>query len=470
MKRNDFIEQLESRDWAAVEFAGAPLPDRRLNRRVIKMATDQAHQPGAPVTQTAGGHTGTAGAYRFLENERIDPQQIFAGHRQANLERLRGQPVVLLPQDTTSFNFHLPGTTGLGSVGDESSGAQGLWLHSTLAFSPAGLPLGIVRADFWARAVVPGKLTNRQDRPFEERESLCWRQSWQAALELREQMTGPALWVNIADMEGDLYEVFLAAQSQPAPKPELLIRARHNRKLKGRDERLWEHLAGQPVVATLQVQVARNEKRTPRLATLQVRFAEVTLEAPQRNLGQPAVQLWAIEAREMHAAPGDRPILWRLLSTLPVTDAPEALGKVRWYAVRWKIEVFHKILKSVCRAEAHQLGTARALQRALMLDLVAAWRIQVLTIVGREQPDLPASQYFDREEYRALQSFINHTPSVSRHVPSMEQMMNWLGELGGFVKSKSNPRPGPLTLARGLSRLNDLSAMWTIQHPESCVE
>jgi hypothetical protein len=36
---------------------------------------------------------------------------------------------------------------------------------------------------------------------------------------------------------------------------------------------------------------------------------------------------------------------------LPVRSRREAIEKLEWYAMRWKIEVFHKILKSGCKAE-----------------------------------------------------------------------------------------------------------------------
>ena len=51
-------------------------------------------------------------------------------------------------------------------------------------------------------------------------------------------------------------------------------------------------------------------------------------------------------------------IEWKLLTDLPVTSKAEAIEKINWYATRWKIEVFHKILKSGCKAESSKLRTA----------------------------------------------------------------------------------------------------------------
>jgi hypothetical protein len=151
------------------------------------------------------------------------------------------------------------------------------------------------------------------------------------------------------------------------------------------------------------------------------------------------------------------------VTTIPVTTAAEAIEKVRWYSVRWGIEVFHKIVKSVCQAEAHQLETAERLQRLLSINLLVAWRIQVLTQVGRQYPDLPATDYFGPDEWQALFSYMHPQEPVPTQPPNLKQMTEWIGRLGGFVKSRANPYPGAITLSRGLARLNDMAAIWSIQ-------
>src|SRR6266481_2869238 len=101
----DFIEELDSPDWALTEFAQCPLVDRRLNKRLSQMASDFAHHPGAPIPQACQSPAQILGAYRFLENDFVEPEQILMGHRQASLSRLAQEAIVLAPQDTTSFNF-----------------------------------------------------------------------------------------------------------------------------------------------------------------------------------------------------------------------------------------------------------------------------------------------------------------------------------------------------------------------------
>jgi hypothetical protein len=464
----DFVDELDSPGWAELEFEQAPLVDRRLNQRLSTIVSDLARRPGASIPQACATKAKTKGAYRFLENDAVDPQQILAGHRQAGLHRLAQEPVVLAASDTTSFNFsHLPQTTGLGPTGPRKGAApfQGLWLHSTLAFTPEGLPLSLISAQFWSRSPEPASAQRIPERlPLEEKESRRWRQSWEACQAVRAQLPAATVLVNMTDREGDIYEVFAAALAQPQPRAEWLIRCCQNRKVVGQDQFLWELLAQAPRTGTLEVRVPRSEEHPARLATLEIRFQEVRLQAPHRRPGQPALHVWAVEAREGHPPPGIEPMRWRLLSTLPVTTPAQAMEKVRWYAVRWGIEVFHKIVKSVCRAEASQLQTAERLERALMLDLVVAWRLAVLTQVGRHHPDLPASDYFAESEWKALHSYIHRQDAVPAQAPALGLFSQWIGRLGGFIPSQSHPHPGPITLARGLTRLSDLAAMWAVQN------
>ena len=465
-KREDFVNALNSAEWASREFAGATLGDARLDRRAAIMASDFAAHPGAPIREACPSKSASNAAYAFIENPFIQPEAVLQGHVQATLERLRPEPIILAPSDTSAFNYSgLVQTSDLGPIGtDQCPDQRGLWVHATLALTPQGLPLGLLQVRCWNRPEGSADRRDRHQKSFEEKETVRWRESWQACQALRAQLPEGTLLLNITDMEGDIYEVFAAALAQPQPRAEVLIRARHNRQLADHEKRLWDYVHQQKVAATIQVRVPAHEKQPARNATLHVRFSAVTVEAPERKAGQPALSLWAVEAWEVHPPKGAKRLVWHLLSSLPVTTAEAAVEKVTYYARRWTIEVLHKILKSVCRAEDHQMEEGTNLRRMLMLDYLVAWRIQVLTQVGRQNPDLPANVYFPESEWKALRSFIDKTRKVPEQPPGLGQVMQWIGKLGGFVKNKANPYPGAITLARGLRRLDDLAAMWEIQN------
>ena len=96
---------------------------------------------------------------------------------------------------------------------------------------------------------------------------------------------------------------------------------------------------------------------------------------------------------------------WFLLTTGEIESAEGAEQCLRWYCLRWRIEDWHRVLKSGCGIEelAHQ--TAQRLKRAIGINLVIAWRIMLMTLLGRECPELPAEVLFSDLEIEVLQAY-----------------------------------------------------------------
>lgn len=452
--------------WALAEFGHAELGDDRRTARLLMIATAFAQQPTAPIPQACGPGPATQGAYRFFENEDIDPEAIREAHQEATLQRVRQVPIVLALQDTSSLNYSThPETKGLGPIGTRRQKIIGLFLHSTLAVTPSGQPLGLLHTAVRARdPKAAGAARQRHRKPTAEKETQKWLDSLSACQAVAAQCP-QTLVVNVMDREGDCYDVF--AQGQAAPTDacaHLLVRSKHNRRLADADTRLWDHVARRRSAGRLQVRVGRRGQQPARLATLAIRFCPVTLPAPTRRAGQPPLQLWALEAREQRPPPGVTPIVWHLLTTLPITSLAEACEKVGWYAQRWQIEVIHKVLKSGCRIEQRQLETAARLERSLAVDQVVAWRLLALCKAGREQPEAAVSAWLSQAEWEALWCHVHQRPTPPRTPPTVREAVRWIAQLGGFMARKSDGEPGPITLWRGLHRLHDLTNMWRLCH------
>ena len=77
--------------------------------------------------------------------------------------------------------------------------------------------------------------------------------------------------------------------------------------------------------------------------------------------------------------------------------------------LRWPIEVFHCTLKTGCQIEERQLGFVTRLENCLAIDLVVAWRIYYLTLLGRMDPDAPCTLFFQDPEWKALYTWFHHT-------------------------------------------------------------
>jgi len=141
-----------------------------------------------------------------------------------------------------------------------------------------------------------------------------------------------------------------------------------------------------------------------RTAKVEVRFKEVSLSAPQapQTRHKQPIKLWAVYLLEKHPPQGAVALHWMLLTTIPVASVKQALKCVRWYCRRWRIEEWHRVMKSGCRILDHQNHRAHVLLRAIAIDAVIAWRIMLLALLGREVPELPSDVLFDEGEREVL--------------------------------------------------------------------
>jgi hypothetical protein len=452
----------QTADWVKREFAQARLPDERLRRRLEKIVSAFAQKPTASIPQACANWGEAKGAYRFLENERVVAGELRQGHHLATLDRVKEHRVVLALQDTTTLNYSShPRTQGLGLLGSHSPKTIGLWLHSTVAVTPKGEPLGWLHNTIWVRPP-RRRAVGRPRKKRGRKESFKWVESLQVCQELALQCP-QTLLVNVTDREGDFYELFQEAlKSCGGGQVHLLVRAHQDRRLAKGQGHLWPEVGTQPVAASLALRVGRKGDQPSRMTRLNIRFCPVTLQAPWGKAGQP-ITLWAVEASESVPAPkGSGPILWRLLTSLPVVEAAQAIEKVQWYAQRWQIEVLHKVLKSGCQIEQRQLETAQRLERVLSLDLVVAWRVLCLCKRAREMPDDPVSHWLPQAQWQALCCYAQRQTTPPQSAPSVRQAVRWLAQMGGFLGRKRDGEPGPQTLWRGLHKLEAITDMWQL--------
>jgi hypothetical protein len=451
-------------DWTEEEFGGAALGDKRLVERLMQLGDSFFSLPTANIPQACASNAAAKAAYRFFDNDSISMEAILAPHFEATEQRLRQQELVLVAQDTSSLNYtSLPETTGLGPINTKQDKGCGLLLHDTMAFTREGTPLGLLDVQCWARDPdEAGKCHQRHGKAIEDKESFKWLKSYRAVCAVQARLPTTQLVV-MADRESDIHELF-ADYATIKKSAQLLIRAEksRNRQVSGEGEEaqscLWPYMESIAPTGIFELLVPPRSGRASRVASLEIRFAPVTLKSPKRKSSLPDVSIDAVYAKEIDApADVDDPIEWMLLSTLPVTSLDEAKEALARYAKRWGIEVYHRVLKSGCRIEDRQLGTARRLENCLAIDMVVAWRIQHLTWLGRETPDLPCTVFFEDEEWKALVGFINQNPTVPAAPPTLQQAIILVATLGGFLNRKSDGDPGTETIWRGLQRLDDIT-------------
>ena len=447
-------------DWAEQEFAEAELNDERLNKRLLTLARDFYERPQANLPQACQSRAKTRAAYRFFDHPKITMEKLLQSHYEATLNRISEEKVVLVVQDTTTVNYSAhPLTEGLGPISPKSEGVIGLMLHDSMAFNLAGTPLGLVDVQCWARDPKQfGKRKFRHELSIEHKESQKWLKSFTQVGAAQKRCPNTTL-VSVADREADIYELFDLAKKNLCGA-QLLVRAEHNRLLADGQGRLWDHMAQQPVAGTQLLSVPRQAKRAPREARLEVCFGEVKLTPPSRKLEFKELDITAILAQEIDCPPGVEPLQWMLLTTMAVENFDQAVEKLGWYAQRWGIEVYHRTLKSGCKIEERQLGSADRIEACLAIDMVVAWRIFHLTKLGRESPDVPCSVFFEQAEWKALYCFVRQDPKPPDQPPTLKEAIRMLASLGGFLGRKSDGEPGTKSLWLGIQRLDDIAATW----------
>jgi hypothetical protein len=447
--------------WAVEEFAHIELNDARLNRRCQELAVALGQQPDAPINQACEDWADTKAAYRFFDNSKVTPAGIHAPHQQRTVARMSQHSLVLAVQDTTFFNYtHHPHTKGLGAIGNKKQNQRGFGMHSTLAVTPAGTPLGLLAQAFFSRPLdEPSHQPNElRQLPIEEKESYKWIEAFEQTLKLTP--AGVEV-VTVCDREADIYEMFALAQEKEA---KLLVRASADRALVDKGVgKLWEKVERQAIAGQLTVQVPKKQQQAARQATVSVRFTQVSLKPPWRPKKKklPIVTFNAILVQEENPPDDvDEPIEWLLLTNVPVTDFDDAVRVVAWYCCRWQIEVYHKVIKSGCAVEECRLEMADRLQNYIALMSVIAWRLHWLTYVNRTNPDWPCTAVLTATEWQALYMRIHKTASLPQTPPTVRQAVRWLAQLGGFLGRKGDGEPGVTVIWRGWQRLQDIAATW----------
>lgn len=467
-------QQLSAMTWIDHELQSLCLGDKRLDQRQRLLLERFFADPQASINAACHGWAETLAAYRFLDNPKVQPQRILQPHQQATRQRIGQQAVVLLVQDTTELDYSAHPPEGAGPL--SSLQQRGFLDHSHIAFTPAGLCLGVLDADIWARRDQGfGEGKKRQYDALQSKESYRWLQGYRLACRLAHEVPQTQI-ISVADAEGDLYEVFVeAAQAPVDAKADYVIRVGKNRALTQRDpqagpdsyRKLHAAMAAAPLQARRQLELPRTPTRASRTASLEIRAQTVSLKAPYRKHADlPDVRVRGVLVREIDAPADVEPIEWLLVTSLPIDSSATVLQVVDCYRGRWPIEVYFRIYKSGCRVEEVQLETAERLQACLMLYKIVAWRLQYLMLLGRELPQLPCEVVFAAQEWKPVWR-VTHPGPLPACVPSLGEMIQVLGELGGHNGRPGDGTPGAEALWRGIRRMSDFALAWQMFGPQS---
>ncbi len=415
-------EGLDAQQWAQQEFGGAQLGDSRLSRLLVASADIKAKVPSRAFCGAAkGDQAAMKGYYRMIEQpdgSAVTLSNILAPHRQQTARRMMAQETVLCLQDGSELNYtNLDSCTGLGELKANQTGAKtyGLNLHSTLAVTSNGLPLGVLKAQCLAPKPKSADDKRKPSQiPIEEKKTFVWIEHHRDLVALSRTMPQTRL-IDVCDREADFFELFDEQRNNTGV--DILIRAQHDRKLKEAPFKLFAAVRQAPIAGRIRVPIpkesARKKKskqkaraaRPKRLADLTLRYCQITLPPPEYYADRAPITINLIHAVEENPPANTDAVEWFLLTTVAINSAKDIEQCLRWYTLRWRIEDWHRVLKSGCSIDKLMHETAERLRRAIAINLVIGWRIMLMTLLGRETPELPAEVLFSDIEIRTLRAY-----------------------------------------------------------------
>lgn len=468
--------------WVLDEMTTADLKDKRLDDRLREVLSQLSARPMASIPGACGGHAEMTAAYRLFDNEKATWEAILAPHAESTRQRMAGQSVVIVVNDTTEVDVTRPQQQVKGAGPLDGGPRRGALLHPLHSFTPDGTPLGTLRAQMWVREEkVPCASLSRAQRartPIEEKESYRWIEMLRAAREEAASCLSTQL-ICVADSEADIYELLVEGMAEPR-RVDWIVRACQNRALVPpkhqpvAEKYVREQVLAQPVLFTQTIQVrgrkakvacetrGRRQPRESRETQVEVRATRVTLRPPWRaDRELPAVTVNAVLVREVSPPQDDEPVEWLLLTSLPINHADQVRQVIQYYCVRWMIEVFFRVLKSGCRVEERRFEHIDRLLTCLAVYLIVAWRTLFVCRLGRGCPDISCEAVFEPAEWKSVWNVIHRT-APPRVPPQLSQMVRLIAQLGGYVNRKRAEPPGPQTIWIGMQRMHDFALCWQL--------
>jgi hypothetical protein len=453
--------------WTAGEVDEAAFKDARLGRRFGQLLRQVGDGMGESIPFACQDWANTKAAYRFFSNDRVEEGEILSGHFAATRARYDAcQGTILLIQDTTEFSYQRAATDLVGMTKSVNSGRDkrgrlrhhtvcGMMMHSSLAVTTGGLPLGLAAVKFWSRKKFKGiaalkRKINPTRVPIEKKESIRWLENlWQSI----ERLGQPERCVHVGDRESDIYELFCLTHDLGA---HFLVRTCVDRLAGDGGHTIATEMEESSVRGLHHIEVRDDEGETTKVA-LEIKFRRITVLPPVgKQKRYPPLDLAVIHASERAAPKGRKPIEWKLITDLPVRSGSEAIEKINWYAMRWKIESFHKILKSGCKAEESKLRTADRLANLMAIFCILSWRILWLTMLNRIMPEASPKTALSNTEIALLDELVSNTGKRRCRPGTLSFYLTKLARLGGYLARSSDPPPGNIVIWRGLSRLTDI--------------
>lgn len=477
-----FMCQKVVSNWGMSEFGDTELGDKRLTERLVKLADSFANAPESSINQACESWSEAKAAYRFFQNDNVKESKILNMHVIKTVERIKNHDTVLVIQDTSyiTYTSHKK-TTGLGIISRKAGinvkniESKGLIMHTAFAVSSNGLALGLLDQKIHSRPPISEEIkvlkksSHNNAVCIEDKESMRWLNTLKETVKATNLSTTQI--VTVCDREADIYDFFELAKTQDTA---VLVRAARDREINRKSkcstkdkQKLWKVVENFHCSGKITVEIPGRDNKAGRTAHLDVRFGKFMMNPSRNNIRHKTetlanLPMYVIQVIEKNQPANTTPLEWMLLTNIVVNSFKEAIEKIKWYCLRWRIEVFHKILKSGFKVEECRLSTGARLIKYLTVMSVIAWRMFFITLIARTSPNIPCTTLLAEEEWRVLYIKIHKIPPPSNIIPTIKDAIIWVARLGGYLARKNDPEPGPIVLWRGWQRLFNLTQGWQL--------
>lgn len=438
--------------------------DKRLSKRFGKIITQLGKNIGQSIPKSSVNTYQSKAVYRFMDNEEITPQKILSAEQSRICKDLSVAPprVLIHVQDTTTLNYskskskkHLPCLNYTNHLG--------YFAHTSLLMNDLGLLHGVYEQDTYGRSpesLGRGRKATSMEKssPIETKENDRWLRHFDhfqslMSTETLKQTQG----YSVSDRESDIYELFVR---KTEPNVDLIVRCQYDRFLAEcdqKDVKILSHLAQIPSQGRHFIDVLiKNNKHHTRPVELEVRFCPIAVQIPETSKYSSAtpklakqwakenasVNLYVVQVKEVNAPEGVEGIEWTIITTKEVTNYWEAIEIVRIYALRWRIEIFHLVLKEGCAVEELQLETPPRLLNAITIYSIIAAQITQLRYFALCDPTLPMTvSGYKPKHYNILANYlnVNHSFKIplekTENIPTIKDFLQLVAFLGGGKKN-----------------------------------
>jgi len=448
------LRDMDVSGWVRNEFRSAEFGDKRLTDRLIKLGDELGSSPAESIPASCEDWASTKATYRFCDNDRVESSEVISAHKQAQRSRVSGGDELLIVSDTTYLTFpRHPAKDGLGDISSSDIDVEGVKLHSSVGVRPDTRQMtGIIDQQVLVEDQQSDTdyITNGGKEPIQiETQYEKWLRGDRAALGWVPEDVRP---IFVHDRGGDSFSLF-EEFGRATDEAGFVVRANQNRRIwttEGNDEKLFDWSSDLVERGRDSVEIQQGGGREARTAEVSIAAGTCEVRAPRNNPNQEgSVELNVVRVDEITEA--DDPIQWVLLTTESIATLDDILDVIEHYRLRWRIEDWHKVLKTGCRIEERQLQTWERMEVLLSVYSVIAWKVLELRELARGEDTAPPEILLTEAERAVLETKFPELSGKNGKAYAIH-----VAKLGGYLDRGADPPPGWQTMWKGLQKLR----MW----------